>query len=71
MADAIEQNAERGFGGAFVVIPPEDGGDPFETLILDSKQNAAQFWILLKSKCEMALTESDQKQRVGQAFLRR
>jgi hypothetical protein len=71
MADAIERNAEGTFGGAFVVIPPADAGEPLETLILDSKQDAAQFWMLLKTKCDIALGELDQKQRSQAAFGRR
>ncbi len=69
MADAIESNAERGFGGAFVIMPPE--GDPIETLILDSKQDPSQFYMLLKTKCDIALNELDAKQRQAQGFQRR
>ena len=71
MATAIELNAGGTFGGAFVVIPPPEAGDPIETLILDSKQDPAQFWTLLKTKCDIELGLLDQKQRVGQAFGRR
>ena len=69
MADAIESNAERGFGGAFVIMPPE--GDPIETLILDSKQDPSQFYMLLKTKCDIALNELDAKQTQAQGFQRR
>lgn len=71
MADAIERNEGDIFGGAFVVVPPPEAGDPLETLILDSKQDPAQFWMLLKTKCDIALGQLDQKQRAGQAFGRR
>jgi len=70
MADAIERNADN-FGGAFVVVPPKDAGDPIETLILDVRQDAAQFWILLKSKCEAEIAKADQQQRAQQGFARR
>lgn len=68
MADAIDRNAEGSFGGAFVVVPPPDAGDPLETLILDSKQDAAQFWMLLKTKCDLELAALDQKQRTKATF---
>lgn len=69
MADAIAKNADGPFGGAFVVAPPTpEAGEPLETLILDSKQDAAQFWMLLKTKCDIALGELDQKQRTQATF---
>lgn len=68
MAEAIEKNAEGSFGGAFVVIPPDGAGDPLETLILDSKQDAAQFWNLLLTKCQIMLADIDQKQRTASTF---
>jgi hypothetical protein len=55
MADRIRHNADQSFGGAFVIIPPANGGDPLETLILDAKQDPAQFFTLLKVKCDMAI----------------
>ena len=36
MAAMIELNADVVFGGAVVIIPPENGGEPIELLILDS-----------------------------------
>ena len=63
MADAIEKNADSAFGGAFVVVPPADGGDPLETLILDSKTDAAQFWQMLLTKCQMMIATLDAQQR--------
>lgn len=71
MAEAIEKNAEGSFGGAFVVIPPPEAGDPLETLILDKKQDPAQFWNLLMTKCQIMLAELDQKQRTSSTFGRR
>lgn len=69
MADAIERNSEGNFGGAFVVIPPSaEAGEPIETLILDAKQDAAQFWMLLKTKCDLELAALDQKQRTNATF---
>lgn len=68
MADAVERNAQGSFGGAFVVIPPEGGGEPLETLILDNRQDIAQFWIFLKTKSENEIAAVDQKQRAAATF---
>ena len=71
MRERIGKNTTDAFGGAFVVVPPEGGGDPLETLILDSKQDPAQFWNLLMTKCQIMLAELDQKQRSNASFGRR
>jgi hypothetical protein len=75
MADALDHNKDRPFGGAFVAVIPsiEDGGEPtvLDLLILDSKQNAGQFWGLLQAKCKLALDEINAVERSGQAFGRR
>ena len=71
MRERISKNTTDTFGGAFVVVPPEGGGDPLETLILDSKQDPAQFWNLLMTKCQIMLAELDQKQRSNASFGRR
>lgn len=68
MADDIERNIEAPFGGAFVVVPPEDGGDMLSTLILDNRQDATQFWIFLKTKSEFEVSVVDEKKRQVQAF---
>lgn len=72
MADKLELNGLSDFGGAFVVVPPvhSDGGDAIETLILDSQQDPAQFWSILKTKAEIVLSQMADKQRQGQAFRR-
>lgn len=67
MAARLCRNADQAFGGAFVVIPPANGGDPLEALILDPKQDPATFWTLLKTKCDLAIGELDQKARNQQA----
>ena len=71
MATAIDHNAEQGgFGGAFVIVPPKEGGDVVETLILDSTQDPAQFWVLLKSKCDTQIAKADALSRQGQLHRR-
>lgn len=62
MADRMEANGAEYFGGCFVVIPPQ-GGDAVKTLILDKAQDVAQFWALLKTKCDMALAGIDEQMR--------
>jgi hypothetical protein len=72
MADDIERNAGAGFGGAFVVVPPEGGGEPFEQLFVTDRQDPSDFWVLLSSKCKTAITAVDQAARNQQAgFARR
>jgi hypothetical protein len=67
MGARILHNAGQAFGGSFVVIPPANGGDPLEALILDPKQDPATFWTLLKTKCDLAISELDQRSRQQQA----
>ncbi len=43
MADLIEANKDFPFGGAFVMVPPQDL-EPVEILVLDTRQSAAQFY---------------------------
>lgn len=73
MADDIMHNADNGFGGAFVIIPPVGGGNPISVLLLDSANDAAMFWGLIGPKAQMALQELMDKTRngsAGQAFRR-
>ena len=71
MAAAIEHNAGATFGGAVVIIPPPNGGEPIELLILDLKADPAQFWSTIKTRIEIKLAELDERQRSQQAFGRR
>lgn len=67
MADRMEQNGPEYFGGAFVVIPPVPG-EVVKTLVLDKAQDPAQFWALLKTKCDMALAGLDNLARGQQGW---
>ena len=69
MADRLVLNGPDSFGGCFVVLPPM-GGEPIKTLILDSKQDPAQFWSILKTKAEMALMGLDEISRNQQGYRR-
>lgn len=71
MAERMSLNGHDSFGGAFVIIPPIGGGEPIETMILDSKQDLAQFWNAVITKCQIMLADVEQKQRAGQGFVRR
>lgn len=68
MAVRIDTNSNDSFGGAFVIIPPEGGGDPIETLILDRQQDLAQFWNAVISKCQIMLAKAEQDHRQQGAF---
>lgn len=69
MADRLILNGPNGFGGCFVIIPP-DGAESITTLILDSKQDQAQFFAILKTKAEMALQALDEQARQAGGFRR-
>lgn len=71
MSDRMVLNKDGAFGGAFVIVPPKDGGDPIETLVLDSRQDPAMFWMLLKTKAEMQIAQIDQLARNQGPFARR
>lgn len=71
MAKRIDHNAADGFGGAFLIVPPANGGDAIDTLILDTLQDPAQFWLLLKTKCDIQIQKLDNAARQSQAFNRR
>lgn len=70
MAERIRLNVNSSFGGAFVIIPPAGGDGPVETLILDGKQNTAQFYSLVRTAADLALKAIDDNQR-NSAFGRR
>ncbi len=68
MADSIDHNSGGTFGGAAVIIPPADGGEPIELLILDLKADPAQFWSTIKTRIEIKLAELDEQRRNQKAF---
>lgn len=57
MAERIEHNANSTFGGAAVIVPPADGGDPIEIMLLDSRGDVAQFWSTLKTRIDIRIAE--------------
>lgn len=71
MADQIDKNEGSGFGGCFVICPPEGGGKPISVLLLDNANDAAQFWGLIGPKAQIALAEITQQQKAPPGFPRR
>lgn len=65
MADSIQNNAKEGFGGAFVIVPPDGGGNPIETLVLANSPDLALFWNSVITKCQIMLASVEQGQRQG------
>lgn len=63
MSKTIVSNESNGFGGAFVIVPPAEGGEALSTLIVDANLDPAAFWGLLQAKCTLALKEIEDKQR--------
>lgn len=64
MSQRIEHNEQGGFGGAFVIVPP-DGAAPMETLILDATSDAAQFFMLLQARITTRLKEIEEAERLN------
>lgn len=58
MADLIERN-EAVFAGAAVIVPPAEGGDPVEVLILDKAASAAQFWATVGARSKESVEAVD------------
>lgn len=65
MADRIEHNAGSEFGGACLIVPPFNGGDPIEFLLLGPKPDLAQFYSTIQTRIQMVLQEIQEKQRIA------
>jgi hypothetical protein len=66
MAARIDLNAEQGFGGAFVIVPPGEEAKPRVLLMLDNAENPAMFWSALQTTCQLALQElANEEQRAS------
>lgn len=62
MADRIDLNAEQGFGGAFVIMPPGADQKARVLLMLDNAENPAMFWAALQTTAQLALQELQQEE---------
>lgn len=76
MATSIDHNNTRHnpmpFAGAVVIVPPKDGGDPVELLLLDEKADPAQFWATVLTRVQMRINEiQDAQQKASAMYGRR
>lgn len=63
MAESIDHNSgHMPFAGAVVIVPPKDGGDPVELMILDEKSDPAQFWATVLTRVQMRINEVQEVQ---------
>lgn len=67
MADAIDLNEGKPFGGAVVAIPPGDG-QAIDILIFDSREDALQFYTTIKTMAEVAYNDILIKQQQNKVF---
>lgn len=67
MGYRIEANDKESFGGAYVILPPGNR-PPIEVLVLDSQQDAAQFFMLLQAKIKTALDQIEADERKSMVF---
>jgi hypothetical protein len=67
MADAIDLNEGKPFGGAVVIIAPGDDS-PIEMLILDSREDALQFYMSIKTMAEVAYNDLLIKRQNNKVF---
>jgi len=71
MAERIDHNADAGFGGACVFIPPSGMGDAIEVLILDSANDPAQFYSTVATRLQIALDKLTNQAQVAGVYGRR
>lgn len=67
MASRIELNADQGFGGAFVIVPPGEEIEAHVMLMLDNAQDPAVFWATLQTRAQIALQELQKKEDAASA----
>lgn len=68
MAARIELNAEQGFAGAFVIVPPGEEPNPHVMLMLNNSESPAMFWSTLQTTCQLALQEIAQQEEQAGGF---
>lgn len=61
MADALDRNPGGPFGGVAVIVPPDNGGEALELLILDSQKDPAQFWSTVVTRASLMVQDLQQK----------
>ena len=70
MAERIQHNTDSTFGGAVVIIPPGQNGEPIELLMLDAQGDPAQFWSTILTRIQMQMSKLQDAERVAQGFRR-
>lgn len=68
LADKIERNDEKDFGGAFLILPPV--GNEISGVII-GQSDIASFFGMVKTKLDVAVSEADDAHKKQQAFGRR
>lgn len=68
MAERIDHNADSRFGGAAVIVPPQQGGDVIELLILDEKGDPAQFWGTILTRAQLEVGRIEGQKQLQHAF---
>lgn len=71
MADRIDHNAASGFGGACVLVLPDQNRRTIEILVLDSTADVGQFLGAVSARIKLVAEELDAQQKQNQAFGRR
>jgi hypothetical protein len=61
MARKITENANNGFSGAFVIIPPD--GNAIDLLYLAGQTDAAVFWSTAKTMIEIEIGKIQDRDR--------
>lgn len=67
MAEAIDLNEGKPFGGAVVIIPPGDDA-AIEMLVLDSREDGLQFFTNIKTMADVAYNNLLQKEQQKRTF---
>lgn len=61
MAGRIDLNAEQGFGGAVIIVPPGEDAQPIELLILNNSGDPGLFLATVQTMIGIRLQELDDK----------
>lgn len=68
VAEHVRKNEGSPFGGCFVVVPPEGGGDPFWWSGADSIKDPVLFFQTLSARLKATLERIDEMQRGQRGF---
>ena len=55
MADRIERADVAEFGGAYLIAPPDGGGEPVDGLAISATPKPASFWATLSGEIDVAV----------------